>query len=519
MTTTETREAATPGATEQLAGRMFGAGVGAIELCNAYLGVHLGLYRALDGAPATAAELAARTGCDERYLREWLQGQAISGLVTVDGPHPASARFALADGTSDVLVDETGPAYLGGLTDALAAAATVLPVLADAYRTGAGVPYAAYGRDAVSAQAALNRPAFVNSLVSDWLPQVPGVLDRLRDGMDPARVADLGCGMGWAAIELAKAFPAITVAGRDNDETSISRGRQHAVEHGVADRVNLEVLDVSDAAADWSPRYDLVLFVECVHDFPRPVEALENARRSVRPGGTVLVVDDGAMNRRVLTLALEREGHHVEEAHDGRQALELLAHRPFDVVLLDLIMPEMDGYATLEAIKADDALRHLPVIVISGVDELDSVVRCIEMGATDYLSKPFNASLLRARVNASLAGKRLRDLELEYLEQVGHVIDAASAVEAGTFDATSLGEIGERDDALGLLARTFARMAGEVRAREDRLRREVADLRIEIDEARQTQKVAEITSSDYFRDLRGRAAELRRVVDARPDEE
>ena len=238
-----------------------------------------------------------------------------------------------------------------------------------------------------------------------------------------------------------------------------------------------------------------------------------------QPGGRVLVVDDGAMNRRVLTLALEREGHHVEEAHDGREALELLAHRPFDVVLLDLIMPEMDGYATLEAIKADDALRHLPVIVISGVDELDSVVRCIEMGATDYLSKPFNASLLRARVNASLAGKRLRDLELEYLEQVGHVIDAASAVEAGTFDATSLGEIGKRDDALGLLARTFARMAGEVRAREDRLRREVAELRIEIDEARQTQKVAEITSSDYFRDLRGRAAELRRVVDARPDEE
>jgi SAM-dependent methyltransferase len=292
MTTTETRQAAAPGATEQLAGRMFGAGVGAIELCNAYLGVHLGLYRALDGAPATAAELAASTGCDERYVREWLQGQAVSGLVTVDGPDPASARFALADGTRDVLVDETGPAYLGGLTDALAAAATALPVLADAYRTGAGVPYAAYGRDAVSAQAALNRPAFVNSLVSDWLPQVPGVLDRLRDGTDPARVADLGCGMGWAAIELAKAFPAITVAGRDNDEASIARGRQHAVEHGVADRVNLEVLDISDAAADWSPRYDLVLFVECVHDFPRPVEALENARRSVHPGGTVLVVDE-----------------------------------------------------------------------------------------------------------------------------------------------------------------------------------------------------------------------------------
>ncbi|HEY7103350.1 MAG TPA: class I SAM-dependent methyltransferase [Mycobacteriales bacterium] len=303
MTTTEMQA---PSAIEELAGRMFGAGVGAIELCNAYLGVHLGLYRALDAAPATAAELATRTGCDERYVREWLQGQAISGFVTVDGPEVASARFALADGTADVFVDETGPAYLGGLTDALAAAATVLPVLADAYRTGAGVPYAAYGPDAVSAQAALNRPAFVNSLVSEWLPQVPGVLDRLRDRTDPARVADLGCGMGWAAIELAKAFPAVRVDGRDNDEASIARGRQHAAEHGVADRVNLEVLDVSDTAVDWSPRYDLVLFAECVHDFPRPVEALENARRSVRPGGTVLVVDER------VTETLEAPGDEVQ---------------------------------------------------------------------------------------------------------------------------------------------------------------------------------------------------------------
>ena len=288
MTTTE----AAPAATEQLAGRMFAAGVAAIELCNAYLGMHLGLYRSLDGAPATAAELASRAGCDERYVREWLQAQAISGFVTVDGTDPASARFTLAEGMADVFVDETGPAYLGGVPDALAAAATVLPTLAAAYRTGVGVPYAAYGPDAVSAQAALNRPAFVNSLVSDWLPQVPGVLDQLRDRTDPARVADLGCGMGWASIELAKAFPAVAVDGRDNDEASIARGRQHAVDHGVADRVDLEVLDGSDTTADWSPRYDLVLFAECVHDFPRPVEALENARRSVRPGGTVLVVDE-----------------------------------------------------------------------------------------------------------------------------------------------------------------------------------------------------------------------------------
>ncbi|HEY8170667.1 MAG TPA: response regulator [Candidatus Limnocylindria bacterium] len=229
--------------------------------------------------------------------------------------------------------------------------------------------------------------------------------------------------------------------------------------------------------------------------------------------GSILVVDDGEMNRRVLTLALEREGHTTEQAANGRVALDRLAEQPFDVVLLDLVMPELDGYETLAAIKADEALRHLPVIVISGVDELGSVIRCIEMGATDYLTKPFNAALLRARVSASLAGKRLRDLELEYLEQVGHVIDAATALEAERFDPADLAAVAERDDALGVLARSFSSMASEIRAREDRLRREVAELRIEIDEAKQAQRVAEITDSDYFRDLRGRASELRRIVD------
>jgi two-component system, cell cycle response regulator len=230
-------------------------------------------------------------------------------------------------------------------------------------------------------------------------------------------------------------------------------------------------------------------------------------------GGRILVVDDGAMNRRVLTTALEREGHTTGQASDGREALAALEDGAYDVVLLDLVMPEMDGYATLEAIKADEALRHLPVIVISGVDELDSVVRCIEMGATDYLPKPFNSAVLHARVGASLAGKRLRDLELEYLEQVARVTDAAAALEEDRFDAAILETVAARDDALGTLARSFARMAGQVRAREDRLRKEVAELRIEIDEAKQAQSVAEITGTDYFQDLRGRAAELRRLVD------
>jgi CheY-like chemotaxis protein len=231
--------------------------------------------------------------------------------------------------------------------------------------------------------------------------------------------------------------------------------------------------------------------------------------------GRILVVDDARVNRRILVRALETQGHSAAEAADGLEALSLLATAegsPFDVVLLDLEMPLLDGYETLARIKADDTLRHIPVIVISAVDQLDSVVRCIEMGATDYLPKPFNAAILQARISSSLAGKRLRDLELEYLEQVGRVTAASVALETEAFDPTALDSVGARGDALGQLARTFQRMAIEIKAREDRLRAEVRELRIEIDTERQARKVAEITETDFFRDLRERASDLRRTV-------
>lgn len=229
-------------------------------------------------------------------------------------------------------------------------------------------------------------------------------------------------------------------------------------------------------------------------------------------GGRVLVVDDSPVNRMILTKALSADGHTPVTAENGLQALELLGledESSVDVVLLDLEMPELDGYETLARIKADDRLHHLPVIVISSVDELDSVVRCIEKGAADYLPKPFDAALLRARLNASLAEKRLHDLQLEYLEQVGRVVDAAAAVEADDFDPESLDGVAGRDDALGQLARVFQRMAREVFERERRLKAQVQQLRIEIDETKAARKVAEITDTDYFRDLQEKASRLR----------
>jgi signal transduction histidine kinase len=133
--------------------------------------------------------------------------------------------------------------------------------------------------------------------------------------------------------------------------------------------------------------------------------------------GYILIVDDNRMNRLKLSRYLEQEGHSAVAAENGRDALTMLHDQPYDLVLLDIIMPEMDGFEVLERIKRDVHLRDLPVIVISALDEMDSVVRCIEMGAEDYLPKPFNPVLLQARLNACLQKKKLRDLERSYLQQ------------------------------------------------------------------------------------------------------
>lgn len=228
--------------------------------------------------------------------------------------------------------------------------------------------------------------------------------------------------------------------------------------------------------------------------------------------GRILVVEDGTVDRLALVRALQTRGHQVHAAVDGVEAMEALRMRSFDLVLLDIVMPRKDGFETLAEIKADPALRELPVIMISGIEDTPSVVRCIEMGALDHLPKPFEPALLDARIGAALWAKRLRDLELEYLDQVGRVTMAAESLEADAFEPESLSSVIERTDALGVLARTFLRMASEVRAREEALRRRVRELTIEIDEARQAKTVAEITDTDYFRGLRGRAAELRRTA-------
>ena len=141
-------------------------------------------------------------------------------------------------------------------------------------------------------------------------------------------------------------------------------------------------------------------------------------KTAVQFGGNLLVVDDDAMNREMLARRLQRSGFNVTTAENGRVALDHLKRQSFDLVLLDIIMPELNGFQTLEFIKADPKIRHLPVIMLTALDDVDSTVRCIEAGAEDFVPKPFNTVILHARINASLEKKRLRDQEQAYLAEL-----------------------------------------------------------------------------------------------------
>ena len=154
--------------------------------------------------------------------------------------------------------------------------------------------------------------------------------------------------------------------------------------------------------------------------------------------GLLLVVDDNETNRDVLSRRLQRQGYETQNAENGQQALEMLRARDFDLVLLDIMMPEMDGYETLRQIKDDAALSHLPVIMISALGEMDSVVRCIELGAEDYLSKPFNPTLLKARVGACLHKKRAHDREARLFVQLQENYDRLQQLEKMRDDLTHM---------------------------------------------------------------------------------
>jgi SAM-dependent methyltransferase len=277
---------------EELSGRLFQAAIGTLDLIHVYIGDRLGLYRALaDHEAATPGELAAQTGMDPRYAREWLEQQAVTGMLDVrNGSVQAEQRrYSLPPAYAETLLDEESLNYLGPIARSCVSAVQQLPGLLRAYRSGGGVPWESYGEDGWQAQAAMNRPLFVKVLGRQYLPEIKEIDRRLRKG--GSRVADVACGAGWSSIGIAQAYPTTAVDGFDLDEQSIALGRRNAKEAGVADRVTFSVTNIIGNAAVRG-RYDLVTVLEALHDMSRPVEMLHAMRDMLAPGGSVLVINE-----------------------------------------------------------------------------------------------------------------------------------------------------------------------------------------------------------------------------------
>ncbi len=288
---------ALPAPPDALAERLFHATTAAMDLFAVYLGDRLGYYRALaEGGPTTSSELAQRTGTAERYAREWLEQQAVTGIITVEHPDlPATERrFQLPEGYEAVLVDPDSPTAMAPLAQVFAGCVKPLPQILAAFRTGGGVPYADYGVDLHEGQAGTTRPQFRHLLTQEWLPAMPEVHHRLSTD-PPARVADVGMGQGWSSITIAQAYPTVRVDGFDLDEASVMAARANAETAGVADRVAFHIRDAGEA--DLAGRYDFALAVECIHDMSNPVAVLSAMRRLVGEGGPVLIVDEKVADR------------------------------------------------------------------------------------------------------------------------------------------------------------------------------------------------------------------------------
>jgi SAM-dependent methyltransferase len=257
-----------------------------VQAANVVIGDKLGLYKELAQlGPASAAELAARIGAPERFVAEWLAGQAAGGYVAYE---PASGRYRLDAEQALALADEGSPVFLPGAFQLACAAVRDEPAVTAAVRAGIGMAWQHHNDDVFQGCERFLRPAYAANLVQQWIPALDGVEERLLAG---ARVADVGCGHGASSILIAQAYPASSVVGFDHHGASVEWARKAASDAGVADRARFEVA----AAADFpGSGYDLVAMFDCLHDMGDPVGAAEHVRASLAPGGTWLVVEPAA---------------------------------------------------------------------------------------------------------------------------------------------------------------------------------------------------------------------------------
>jgi len=285
MTTLET--APDTRTADALTERLFGAVLATMDLHTVYLGDRLGYYRALLAGPLTSVELAERTGTAERYAREWLEQQAVTGILDTNPEvDAAQRRYTLPPAHMAPLTDVLDLGHVAPFARATIGFVKQVDHLLEAFRNGGGVSWAQHGTDAREGQAGANRPLFLGPLGREYLPSIPDVDAALRAG---GRVADVGCGFGWSSIGIALAYPDVTVDGYDVDAPSIEAARRNAREAGVDGRVRFHAVDA--ATVETAP-YDAVFAFECIHDLPDPVGVLAAMRRLAGDDGAVVVMDE-----------------------------------------------------------------------------------------------------------------------------------------------------------------------------------------------------------------------------------
>jgi hypothetical protein len=272
------------------ADKVYGDMAGAVTMGMAYVGVATGLFRAMAGqGPMTIDAVTAAAKLDRRYVEEWLKGMTAAGYLEHTASSAGADTFRLSDELAYLIASEGTDHYMGGLPLAAVPMLRIVPQVAEAFRTGGGVPFSAFGADCVHALDVMNRGIYEERAAGAWLGAVPEAVTRLEAG---GRALDVGCGSGRVAIALAKAYPKAEIVGLDPDAGSIRAAESAAHEAGLAGRprfvaARTDTLERGDG-------FDLVTAFDCVHDFARPEATLREMRALLKPGGTLFVMEPKA---------------------------------------------------------------------------------------------------------------------------------------------------------------------------------------------------------------------------------